>query len=83
MATPLTFEYDPEGDILYINKVAPHSRQDSEQVSYNVVVRRNLQDGAVENVEILFFSRWLLEGAAKDCSDLEQLFAGAKAVASA
>lgn len=57
MEPPLTFEYDDVDDILYINKVPPHPEQESEELAYNVVVRRNPRTGAVENLEILFFTR--------------------------
>ena len=43
METPLKFEYDEVGDILYINKVPPYPEQESEQLAYNVVIRRNEQ----------------------------------------
>jgi hypothetical protein len=74
MEAPLTFEYDEVGDILYINKVPPYPEQESEQVAYNVVVRRSPRTGAVENLEVLFFTRWLFKSDAK-VSGLRDLFA--------
>jgi hypothetical protein len=60
--TRLTFDYDEVGDILYISKVPPYPEQDTEQLAYNVAARRNPHTGAVENLEVLFFTRWLLKG---------------------
>ncbi len=75
METPLTFEYDEVGDILYINKVPPYPEQDSEELAYNIVARRNPHTGAIENLEILFFTRWLLKGEQPKISGLHDLFA--------
>ena len=75
MATPLTFEYDEVGDILYINKVRPYAEQESEQLAFNVVVRRNPRTGAVENLEVLFFTRWLFKSDQTQFSGLRDLFA--------
>ena len=81
METPLTFEYDDTGDILYINKVAPYPEQHSEQIAYNLVARRNPHTGALENLEILFFTRWLFKGAQRDLHGLRDLFADPPATA--
>ena len=62
MEAQLTFEYDREGDILYIGKTAPYPEQESEEVEYGVVARLNPQSGDIENLEILFFSARLLSG---------------------
>ncbi len=75
MATPLKFDYDEVGDILYINKVPPYPEQESEQLTYNVVIRRNPRTGAVENLEALFFTRWLFKDGLPRVSDLRDLFA--------
>jgi hypothetical protein len=75
METPLTFEYDDVGDILYINKVRPYAEQESEQMEYNVVVRRNPRTGAIENLEVLFFTRWLFKSNAPNVNGLRDLFA--------
>ncbi len=75
METPLTFEYDEAGDILYINKVPPYPEQESEQVAYNVIVRRSPRSGAVENLEVLFFTRWLFKSGVPKVSGLRDLFA--------
>ena len=56
MAKKLTFEYDREADILYINTRAPYPQQESEELGDEVVARLNPQSGDIENVEVLFFS---------------------------
>lgn len=60
MEAPLKFEYDEEGDILYINKVSPYSDQETEQLEYNLIARRSPRTGAIENLEVLFFLRRLI-----------------------
>jgi uncharacterized protein YuzE len=62
MEPKLNFRYDREGDILYINKCDPYPDQDSEEIGSEVVARLNPKTGAVENLEILFFSTRLLRG---------------------
>lgn len=74
METSLSFEYDEVGDILYINKVRPYPDQETEQLAYNVLARRNPRTGVVENLEILFFTRWLLKGDRPQISSLKDLF---------
>jgi len=75
METPLTFEYDEVGDILYINKVRPYPEQDTDQLTYNVTARRNPRTDAVENLEILFFTRWLLKDGQQHFKGLGEIFA--------
>ena len=60
MEAKLTFKYDREADILYINKRHPYPEQESEEVGDDVVVRVNPSSGDVENIEVLFFSTRLL-----------------------
>lgn len=60
MEAKLTFEYDREGDILYINKCPPYREQESEELGDDVVARLNPKTGEVENLEVLFFSTRLL-----------------------
>lgn len=60
MEETLTFQYDRLGDILYINKRAPYSEQESEEVAEGVIARLNPSTGEVENIEVLFFSTRLL-----------------------
>jgi uncharacterized protein YuzE len=60
MADKLTFQYDRDADILYINKTEPYAEQESEELGDEVVARLNPRTGEVENVEVLFFSTRLL-----------------------
>ncbi len=75
MTPRLTFEYDDVGDILYINKIQPYPEQDTDQLAYNVTARRNPRTDAVENLEILFFTRWLLKDGQQHPKGLVELFA--------
>ena len=80
MEKPLTFKYDEIGDILYIQSVPPYADQLSDELAYNVVVRRNPRTEVIECVEILFFTRWLLQEcetevkAEKEAQSLCELF---------
>lgn len=56
MESPLTFSYDVEGDILYVHCVTPYAEQESDDLGDGVIARMNPNTGAVENLEILFFS---------------------------
>ena len=56
MAAKLTFTYDREGDILYIDTKPPYKEQDSDEVGDGVIARLNPHTSEVENLEILFFS---------------------------
>jgi uncharacterized protein YuzE len=60
METKLTFKYDREGDILYINKRSPYPEQESEELGDEVIARLNPKTGEIENLEVLFFSTRLL-----------------------
>ena len=60
MEKRLTLQYDREADILYVNKRAPHSEQESEELEDGVIARINKTTGEIENLEILFFSARLL-----------------------
>lgn len=60
MAQKLTFQYDREGDTLYINTVAPYAEQESEELGDEVIARLNPQTRKVENIEVLFFTSRLL-----------------------
>jgi uncharacterized protein YuzE len=64
MATTLSFKYDRAADILYIDKVQPYSKQESEELDDEVVIRLNPRTGDIENLEVLFFSTRLLH---QDC----------------
>ena len=60
MAAKLSFRYDRQGDVLYIDKRAPHPEQESEELGDEVVARLNPETGEIENIEVLFFSTRLL-----------------------
>jgi uncharacterized protein YuzE len=60
MEEKLSFKYDREGDILYIDKVPPYPEQETEELGDDVVARLNPVSGEIENLEILFFSTRLL-----------------------
>lgn len=60
MEAKLTFKYDREGDILYINKRPPYPEQESEELGDEVIARLNPSTGEIENLEVLFFSTRLL-----------------------
>ena len=60
MQEKLTFKYDREADILYINRRHPYPEQESEEIGDDIIVRINPKSRDVENVEILFFSTRLL-----------------------
>ena len=61
MATKLTFKYDREADILHIDKCLPYPEQESEELGNDIIARLNPKTGAVENLEVLFFSTRLLQ----------------------
>jgi uncharacterized protein YuzE len=60
MAENLTFQYDREADILYINTVTPYAEQESEELADEIIARLNPKTGKVENLEVLFFTSRLL-----------------------
>jgi uncharacterized protein YuzE len=60
MAAKLTFRYDRDGDILYIDTRPPYAEQESEELGDDVIARLHPQTGEVENLEVLFFSMRLL-----------------------
>ena len=60
MAEKLTFKYDRQGDILYINKMPPYPEQESEELGDEAIARLNPKTGEIENLEVLFFSTRLL-----------------------
>jgi len=62
MEAKLTFKYDREADILHIDKCPPYADQESEELGDDVVARLNPSTGAVENLEVMFFSTRLLRG---------------------
>ena len=60
METNLTFQYDREADILYINTCAPYPEQESAELDDEIIARFNPMTDEIENLEILFFSTRLL-----------------------
>ena len=60
MATNLTFQYDREADILYINTRASYPEQESEELDDEIIARLNPKTDEIENLEILFFFTRLL-----------------------
>jgi uncharacterized protein YuzE len=62
MGAKLNFKYDRDADILHIHKCAPYADQDSDELGDDVIARLNPQTGAIENLEVLFFSTRLLRG---------------------
>ncbi len=59
MAEKPTVRYDKIGDILYLDACPPYREQESEELGDEIIARFNPTSGAVENLEILFFStRW-------------------------
>jgi hypothetical protein len=56
----LPFQYDREGNILYINKRPPYPEQESEGLGDQVIARMNPKTGEIENLKILFFLTPLL-----------------------
>ncbi|MCO6453568.1 MAG: DUF2283 domain-containing protein [Caldilineales bacterium] len=60
MAERLSFNYDREADILYIDTHPPYSEQESIELDDDVIARLNPVTGDIENLEILYFSTRLL-----------------------
>jgi uncharacterized protein YuzE len=74
MDAKLSFKYDREADILYIDTVAPYAEQESEELGDDVVA--NPQTGEIENLEVLFFSTRLLRRGGPACSVVKILAGG-------
>ncbi|MEW6777755.1 MAG: DUF2283 domain-containing protein [Bdellovibrionota bacterium] len=70
----LKFHYDETGDILYIDKCPPYPEQESEELAYEIVARRNPKTNEVENLEVLFFSRRLLKDGPAQVEGLKHFF---------
>ena len=60
MEEKLSFRYDREADILYIDICSPYPEQESEELSDEVIARLSPETGEVESLEVLFFSTRLL-----------------------
>ncbi len=81
MEEKLMFTYDRQADILHIDKCSPYSEQDSEELGDEVVARLNPGTGAVENLEVMFFSTRLLRGDLFELPVTADLRLAGKAVA--
>ncbi len=62
MATKLSFRYDREGDILYIDRCVPYEGQQSDEIADGIIARFHPATREIENLEILFFSKQVLAG---------------------
>jgi len=60
MEPKLSFQYDREADILYINSRPSYAEQESEELGDDVIARLNPETGEIESLEVLFFSTRLL-----------------------
>ena len=60
MGTNLTFQYDREADILYVNTCTPYPEQESEELADEIIARFNPDTDDIENLEVLFFFTRLL-----------------------
>lgn len=60
MEAKLTFKYDREADILYIDTLTPYEQQESEELGDDVIARLNPRTKDIESLEVLFFSTRLL-----------------------
>ena len=59
MNSKLIIRYDKIGDILYVDQCSPYPEQESEEIGDEIIARLNPDDGNIENLEILFFSKRL------------------------
>jgi uncharacterized protein YuzE len=57
MAEKLAVQYDRQADILYLTTRPSYPEQETEELGDDIVARLNPATGAVESLEILFFSR--------------------------
>lgn len=57
LAGAMTFSYDVEGDILYLESTAPYAEQRSADLGDGVIARLNPSNRIIEGLEILGFSR--------------------------
>jgi len=60
MAANLTFRYDREADILYIDQRPPFPEQETEELGDDVIARFDPASGEIDSLEVLFFSTRLL-----------------------
>ena len=78
MGTRLTFTYDREADTLHIDTCPPYAEQESEELGDEVIARLNPNTGAVENLEVLFFSTRLLRSELFDLPITADLWPASK-----
>jgi len=52
----LIVRYDKVGDILYIDTCPPYANQETKELGDEIIARLNPDSGAIENLEMLFFS---------------------------
>jgi hypothetical protein len=57
MAQKLTLEYDRIGDTLFIQTCPPYRGQESDELGNEMLGRFNPETGALESVEIMFFTK--------------------------
>ena len=57
MAQKLTLEYDRVGDTLFIQTCPPYRGQESDELGNELLGRFNPETGALECVEIMFFTK--------------------------
>lgn len=58
----VSIHYDRIGDILHIDLRPAYAAQECEEIGDEILARLNPQTNAIENLEILFFSKRLLAG---------------------
>jgi len=56
MEARLKLGYDRAGDVLTLGKIKPYAGQETEELEFGVIARRNPKTGEIENLEILSFS---------------------------
>ena len=78
MAAKLTFNYGREADILHIGKCPPYPEQNSEELGDEVIARLNPETGAIENMEVMFFSARLLRGQLLEIRVKAELYVAAQ-----
>lgn len=66
MEPHLSFRYDREADILYVDTRPPHAEQESEELGDDVIARLNPETEEIESLEILFYSTRLLRSELVD-----------------
>jgi len=59
MKSNITIRNDKIGDTLYIDQCLPYPEQESEEIGDEIIARLNPDNGNIENLEILFFSKRL------------------------